>query len=281
VGGTVEYQQGTLFGYEVREYLLEKWGRRCAYCGKENVPLEVDHVVPKSRGGTDRVSNLTLACRECNQVKGNKLLEEWLDELKKSKRPVDRVRAENLPKVVLQLREPLKGAAFMNAVRYALVRKLEGLGLPLELGTAVVTKMNRLRLGLPKAHCYDAVCVGKSTPEVIEGLDAPVVVIRAAGRGSRQMCNTDGYGFPVGHRQRKKVHFGFMTGDLVIADVPKGKYRGKHVGFVAVRASGYFDIKDVHGHRLAQGISHRYCKLVWRYDGYTYGREVAAHSSSQ
>jgi len=161
------------------------------------------------------------------------------------------------------------------------VRKLEGLGLPLELGTAAVTKMNRLRLGLPKAHCYDAVCVGKSTPEVIEGLDAPVVVIRAAGRGSRQMCNTDGYGFPVGHRQRKKVHFGFMTGDLVIADVPKGKYRGKHVGFVAVRASGYFDIKDVHGHRLAQGISHRYCKLVWRYDGYTYGREVAAHSSSQ
>ena len=31
----VEYQQGTLCGYEVREYLLEKWGRQCAYCGKQ------------------------------------------------------------------------------------------------------------------------------------------------------------------------------------------------------------------------------------------------------
>ena len=29
----VEYQQGTLFGYEVRQYLLEKWKRACSYCG--------------------------------------------------------------------------------------------------------------------------------------------------------------------------------------------------------------------------------------------------------
>ncbi len=29
-----EYQQGTLAGYETREYLLEKWKRCCAYCGK-------------------------------------------------------------------------------------------------------------------------------------------------------------------------------------------------------------------------------------------------------
>ena len=33
-----EYQQGTLFGYEVREYLLAKWKRKCAYCGVKNVP---------------------------------------------------------------------------------------------------------------------------------------------------------------------------------------------------------------------------------------------------
>lgn len=34
----VEYQQGELQGYEVREYLLEKWGRKCAYCGAVGVP---------------------------------------------------------------------------------------------------------------------------------------------------------------------------------------------------------------------------------------------------
>ncbi|HAO02349.1 MAG TPA: HNH endonuclease, partial [Halomonas sp.] len=58
----VEYQQGTLLGYEVREYLLEKWGRKCAYCGTADTPLEIEHVVPRSRGGSNRVSNLTLSC---------------------------------------------------------------------------------------------------------------------------------------------------------------------------------------------------------------------------
>jgi 5-methylcytosine-specific restriction endonuclease McrA len=57
----VSYQQGELAGYEVREYLLEKWQRRCAYCGKTDVPLEIEHIIPKSRGGSNRVSNLTLA----------------------------------------------------------------------------------------------------------------------------------------------------------------------------------------------------------------------------
>jgi 5-methylcytosine-specific restriction endonuclease McrA len=57
----IEYQQGELAGFEVREYLLEKWGRKCAYCGSENVPLEVEHIIPRAKGGTDRVSNLALA----------------------------------------------------------------------------------------------------------------------------------------------------------------------------------------------------------------------------
>ena len=65
----VEYQQGTLMGYEVREYLLEKWERQCVYCGKTGVPLEVEHIQPKSHGGSNRVSNLTLACTDCNQKK--------------------------------------------------------------------------------------------------------------------------------------------------------------------------------------------------------------------
>jgi len=55
INGT-EYQQGALAGYEVREYLLEKFARRCAYCGATNIPLEIEHIIPKARSGTDRVS---------------------------------------------------------------------------------------------------------------------------------------------------------------------------------------------------------------------------------
>ncbi len=47
----VEYQEGTLFGYELREGLLEKWGRQCAYCEAKDVPLQVEHILCRARGG--------------------------------------------------------------------------------------------------------------------------------------------------------------------------------------------------------------------------------------
>jgi 5-methylcytosine-specific restriction endonuclease McrA len=65
-----QYQQGTLAGYELREYLLDKWARTCAYCSKQNIPLQIEHIIPRAKGGTDRVSNLTLACERCNRAKG-------------------------------------------------------------------------------------------------------------------------------------------------------------------------------------------------------------------
>ena len=40
---------------------------------------QVDHVVPRSRGGTDEMSNLVLACSPCNSSKGAKNVDEWLE----------------------------------------------------------------------------------------------------------------------------------------------------------------------------------------------------------
>lgn len=80
-----QYQQGTLAGYEVREYLLEKWARTCAYCGKRNIPLQIEHIIPRAKGGTDRVSNLTLACERCNRAKGTQDIAVFLK--KKPARP--------------------------------------------------------------------------------------------------------------------------------------------------------------------------------------------------
>lgn len=276
----VEYQQGELFGYEVKEYLLEKWGRKCAYCGREGVPLEVEHVVPRNPKsgpkGTDRISNLTLACEECNKAKGNLQPEEWLGKLKQSRRKLDQVRAENLPKMLEKLKEPLRDAAMMNATRWALYDRLKGIGLPVECGTGARTKYNRLKMGLPETHYFDACCVGGSTPEAIIIEQKYVQVWTTLGRGSRKMCNTDRYGFPVSHRAGQKMPFGFTTGDLVAAEVPEGKYAGRWVGRVAVRASGHFDIKDSSGHRVCQGVSYRYMKLLQRADGWQYEKEGVA-----
>ena len=248
----IEYQQGELFGYEVREYLLEKWGRKCAYCGRKNVPLEVEHIVPKSRGGTNRVSNLTLACHDCNQKKGNLTAEEF-----------------GYSEVQKRAKQPLKDAAMMNATRWKLYCRLKEIGLPVECSTGARTKKQRIEHGLPKTHYYDACCVG-TTPNKLVFRTQYVAVWTALGRGTRRMCNPDKYGFPRGHRQRRKFHFGFQTGDIVKAEVPKGKYAGVWMGRVAVRASGGFDLKDASGNRICQGINYRYCRLIQRTDGWQY-----------
>ena len=251
----VEYQQGTLAGYEAREYLLEKWGRTCAYCGASDVPLEIDHIHPRSRGGTDRVSNLTLACRACNQKKGNRPVEEFL-----AKNP------ERLSTILARAKAPLKDAAAVNATRWALFQALKTTGLPVEVASGGRTKYNRTRLGIPKTHSLDAACVGDV--DKIQGWARPVLSIKATGRGSYQRTRLDSFGFPRGVLTRTKVHFGFQTGDRVRAIVTEGKKTGTYAGRVAVRSSGSFNIQT--GSGVVQGISYKDCRLLQRADGYGY-----------
>lgn len=251
----IEYQQGELQGYEVREYLLEKWNRRCAYCGVENVPFEVEHIQPKSKGGSDRVSNLALACHACNQSKGNQDIRDFL-----SGKP------DLLNRILKQAKSPLKDAAAVNSTRWALFNALKATGLPVTTGTGGQTKFNRTRLKLPKSHWLDAACVGQV--ESLEILTSKPLLIVAKGHGTRQMCGTDKYGFPTRHRSRVQIHKGFQTGDIVTATVTAGKKIGSYVGRVLCRTSGSFDITTASG-RVA-GISHKYCKAIHKKDGYAY-----------
>lgn len=50
----------------------------CAYCGDTDGPFDVDHIVPRSKGGTNAIDNLTVACRACNRSKGAKDVKDWL-----------------------------------------------------------------------------------------------------------------------------------------------------------------------------------------------------------
>ena len=200
----IEYQQGTLFQYETREYLLEKWNRTCAYCGAKDTPLEVEHIVPKSSGGSNRVSNLCITCVPCNQKKGNLPIEEFL-----KKKP------EVLKKIKAQAKAPLKDASAVNSTRWALFNRLKSFGLPLESGSGGLTKFNRKQRDLEK-HWLDASCVGVSTPDKLDIRGIKPLPIKAIGHGSRQMCRVDKFEFPRSQsKTRQKFIHGFKTGDLV------------------------------------------------------------------
>jgi 5-methylcytosine-specific restriction endonuclease McrA len=259
----IGYQNGTLAGYEQREYLLEKWGRRCAYCNAENVPLEIEHIHPKVRGGSKRISNLTLACRPCNQSKGSRDVSEFL-----SGEP------ERLAKVLAQSKRPLASTAALNACRNAMFFGLRETGLPVNGWSGGRTKFNRNTLGVPKTHALDAACVGIVSR--LEVWNMQTLRIKATGRGSYQRTRLDSHGFPHGYLTRSKTVHGFRTGDLVRAIVPSGKKAGTHTGRVAVRARGSFDIQT--GSGTIQDINWKLCRRAMPDDGYTYTQQPTAIS---
>jgi 5-methylcytosine-specific restriction endonuclease McrA len=252
----VEYQQGTLAGYETRQYLLEKWGRKCAYCDVENIPLQVEHIHPKAKGGSNRISNLTLSCEKCNLKKGTKDIKYFL-----KKDP------KKLESILKQTKKPLADAAAVNTTRFTLLNALKEIGLPIETGSGGLTQFNRSNQGLDKTHWIDAACVGKSTPTLITKGIKPLL-ITAKGHGTRQMRRTDKYGFPTRYVPRKKFVQGFQTGDIVKAIVKKGKKIGNYIGRAATRSTGSFNISTKDG--LVQGIKHSDCKHIHKKDGYYY-----------
>lgn len=255
----IEYQRGTLFGYDLREYLLEKWHRQCAYCDAKDVPLQIEHIRPKARGGSNRVSNLALACRCCNQKKAARSIEDFL-----AKDP------KRLAKILADVKTPLRDAAAMNATRWPLARALQATNLPVELASGGQTKFNRCTLGIPKTHALDAACVG--TLQAIENWQLPTLTLKATGRGSYQRTRLNKFGFPRGYLLRTKRVHGFGTGDLVRAEVPAGVKVGTYTGRVAIRASGSFNIQSYQDGKsvVVQGISHRHCRIIQRADGYGY-----------
>ena len=270
----VEYQQGSLFGYELKEYVLEKCNRTCQYCGglSKDPVLEIEHVVPRNpktgARGSNRLSNLTLGCRTCNLDKGNLQPQEWLELLSKSRSRLDKMRAAGLERVLAGKRPSLAPAAAVNATRNGLYFSLVATGLPVEAATGGRTKYNRHRLRVPKAHCLDAACTGETG--FLYGWKQPVLLVTAMGRGSYQRTRVDKYGFPRGYLMRQKGVHGFQTGDMVRAIVPKGKNTGVHIGRVAVRASGNFNIKV--GATTVTDVGWKHCQLISRSDGYGYSR---------
>ncbi|PWJ25599.1 HNH endonuclease [Branchiibius hedensis] len=255
----LEYQQGTLAGTEIREYLLAKFCHRCVYCdatgvGTGSVPLNIDHLLPRARGGTNRVSNLVLACVRCNQAKGARSVDAFV---------TDGVRRA---RIKAEAKTPLRDAAAMNACRNRLAAELDATGLPVEWASGGRTKWNRVRNGVPKDHSLDALCVG--AVDVIVRWVPTVLHIQCVGRGRYQRVTTDRFGFPRSHRPRRKQHYGFITGDLVKAVIPTGPKAGVYRGRVIVRSTRTFRLVTP-THRY-DGINCRYMTTMQRGDGYSY-----------
>ncbi|KAF3891066.1 endonuclease [Tolypothrix bouteillei VB521301] len=268
----IEYQQGTLFGYTLREALLEHWGRECVYCGQTDVPLQIEHINARSKGGSDRFSNLTLSCEKCNQKKGNKPVEQFLKN-----------KGEILQKIKAHQKESLSDAAAVNSTRKAIFQMAQHFGLRVISGNGASTKMIRIQSGLPKAHWIDSACVG--TDQIVKLRICQPLRVTCKGHGTRQVQRVNASGFPAiasikknpvtGKKEVKLVaknqkYTHLRAGDYVICNLLKdrkhtlaGIYRAR----VKTPTNRGVEVL-ISGHRIA--IDQQHIKLIHRSDGYEY-----------
>lgn len=268
----IEYQQGDLQGYEVKEYLLKKYKHKCVYCEKENKILNIEHVVPRAVGGSNRINNLVIACIECNQAKGKQSIDLFL-----KKKP------ELLKKIKSQLKASLKDAAAMNSIRKILVQELSS-NFPVKTASGAQTKFNRSKLKIPKSHSLDALCVGDVSELKNWKSSVMEIVPSAHGRGSHQRNDTDITGFPRkdknGNIIKKKGIKGqningyfFQAGSLIKINILKGKYKGTYIGRLKrVRGDGSFTLIPI-GSKTEITLTKSVLKnasVIQNFDGYKY-----------
>ena len=228
----IEYQQGTLQGYNIRNYLLEKHKRKCFYCGKTVSGFEVEHMFPKSRGGSNRIDNLTLSCHDCNQKKDTLTAEEFIKQTLPAKKATTKLK--QLPNE----KRLFKYMAHMNATRWTLYDMIKEKYPNVQMTYGYITKYNRIQAGLPKAHHIDAKCITGFT--AVPSLKQTIVKVKMR-RHNRQLHRAT---FSKGHVRKAAslptVIFGFRLYDLVLFDNHRYYVKSR-------RSSGSFDLVSVEG----------------------------------
>ena len=230
-----DYQNGLAKGWDNRRHaILFRDDYICQYCGKNiiksNLVAEIDHIIPRSRGGKDNFKNLVTACRDCNQAKANKTAKEF-----------------GYPN--------LKGADFsaptlMNIGKNYLFKELKKIT-KVRKCFGYETKNWRKKMKLNKDHYNDAIAIatrGKRVENIIEPMNF------IARRRNRDMFNL------------KVIEFkGLRHWDLVRVIFKKGKRKGlSFLGTVRAFLPGRNAVKVRLSFNSNCGISWKQIELVQR-----------------
>lgn len=210
------YQKGTNYGFEnTKAMVLNRDGYTCQCCkGKhKDSKLEVHHIIYRSQGGSDDESNLITLCHTCHK---------------------DLHSGKIIPKFSGKKKGTLKYATQMNSIRCQLLKKY-----PTAIETfGMVTKANRLYLGLPKDHHIDA-CVIASNGRPIHMKTNIIYVKRSITKGDYQQTK--------GIRSEQPIQTGKIQG---FRKFDKVKYLGKEYFIKGRMSSGYCVLMDIDGNKI-------------------------------
>jgi len=225
-----EYQEGPQKGFwDVREYCLWRAGYKSEISGKKGV-LEVHHIIPRSKGGTNNPSNLiVLTVEEHEAIHEGKL---------------------KIPKSKLEKIKILKDASHVSIIGWYIVNTLKEKQYNVKVTYGSFTKAKRIEIGLEKSHRNDAFVIAGGNKNVKRtNLWYIGKFFRRQNRSLHKANPIKGGRRPV---NTIKQAYEFRRFDKV-------KYQGKVYIITALRSKGYFSIGDLSGKKIHDGV--KYTKL--------------------
>lgn len=226
------YQQGEMYGWNVREYVLFRDNHTCQYChgkSKDKV-LEVHHIESRKVGG-NAPNNLITLCHTCHE-------------------------RYHQGKVKLNLKRDVsfRDAAFMDVMRWAFYNRLGKQYPNVSMTFGYITKHTRIAYGLPKEHYVDARCISDNPQAKPLGYYFYQKKVRCQNRQLHKVNILKG-----GKKRLNQSPFlvkGFRLFDLV-------EYENGLYYIFSRRSSGYFDIRRLDGTKVNNGsVSYKELKLV-------------------
>jgi len=166
------YQKGDAVGFvNTSQYVLARDNYKCQHCLGHNRDdkLQVHHIVYKSKGGTNKASNLVTLCKTCHgkHHKGMKLHN----------------------RIAKAVHSTLKHASHMNVVG-GMLKKKYGQSPNVDFTLGYMTKAIRRAFEFPKKHFIDAICIAMQCDKMINLLTEKVIVKVCHARGNYR--RTDG-----------------------------------------------------------------------------------------
>ena len=230
ISGT-DYQQGEMFGWNTREYVLFRDNHECQCChgkSKDKI-LETHHIETRKTGG-NTPNNLVTLCSTCH---------------KKIHRD----------EISLSIKRGTKynDAAFMGIMRWSLYNKLKELYPNVELTYGYLTKHKRIEKGLSKEHYNDAYCIAGNLKA--EPLNT-VVYQKKVRCHNRQIHKSN---FLKGG-MKKLNQAPYTVKDFRLFD--KVKYQNTECFIFGRRTSGYFDLRKLDGTKIHPSASYKKLELL-------------------
>jgi hypothetical protein len=255
-----EYQQGTLQGENLRSYLFLIYKHKCAYCKglSGDKVLEIEHVYPRSKNGSDKLSNLVVSCRTCNIAKGRLSSEQWMKRLEVSGSEIDQRRLSSL-KGIKKRSELIKGfqySALTQSYKNYLLSELKWRykTKKLSITYGYITKFNRKRLALEKSQINDAMIIASEGMQFSKP-DQFLLERCLKKRRPAEYISPRKEGTPIVKRPWTNEKFGFRLWDKVKTD--------GHIGYIAaLRTSGSFRVHTLDNEEIYGGKSYKKLELV-------------------